>query len=464
VRIGVIDYHFSDFFQANARIKPLRKSLFGVRVSKELDKIGPGLRKIIGNMGWLMVDRIVRMGMGLFVGVWVARYLGPVQFGSLNFSIAFIALFGTVTTFGLEMIVVREVIHNADDTHEILGTTLALRACGGLLTVGLSIGLLRLIQPHDREGLLLVSILSLTLVFQAFDTIDAFFQSQVRSKITVLAKNSAFLVFAAVRVLLIYVKAPVWSFAASNVGEIALGAAGLALGYRLSGGRIFSWSVNKKRAVSLLQQSWPVMFSGMAIMAYMRLDMVMLKMMKGDFAVGLYSAATKVSEVWYFIPMAIVSSVSPAIMRVKDDPVLFHGRLRKLFALMTQMACVIGSVVAFSSHAIIRMLYSDSFSGAAPVLAVHVWASVFVFLGVAQSPWNLSKNLLTLSLYWTVAGAIINLIMNLYLIPKYSAMGAAISTVVSYAIAGVFANIFSARTRPIFYLQMRSFIPGRFWT
>jgi PST family polysaccharide transporter len=441
----------------------LKKWLLGSRIPKELGKTGPGLRKIIGNMGWLMVDRIVRMGMGLFVGVWIARYLGPVEFGSLNFALAFVALFGTAATLGLEMIVVREILHNLDDTHEILGTTLALRTGGGLLAAGLSIGLLRLIQPHDSGGLQLVSILSLTLIFQAFDTIDSLFQSQVRSKITVWAKNSAFLIVAAIRVLLIHVKAPVWSFAAAYTGEIALGAAGLMFGYRLSGGKIFSWRVSKKRATVLLQQSWPVIFSGMAIMIYVRLDMVMLKMMKGDFAVGLYSAATKVSEVWYFIPMAVVSSVSPAILRVKDDPELFYGRLRKLFSLMTLTACVIGSVIAVASPVIIHILYSDRYSGAAPVLAVHIWASVFVFLGVAQSPWDISKNLLTLSLYRTIAGAIINAVMNLYLIPRYSAMGAAVATVVSYAISGVFANAFSERTRPIFYMQMKSFIPGRFW-
>ena len=433
------------------------------RISKELDKIGPGLRKIMGNMGWLMVDRVVRMGMGLFVGVWVARYLGPVQFGSFNFALAFVALFGTLTTLGLEGLVVREVLHSAQDTHEILGTTLALRSGGGLLAVALSIATLRLIQPHDTQALLLVSILSLTLVFQAFDTIDLFFQSQVQSRITVWVKNSAFLVFAAIRVSLIHTKAPLWKFAVASTGEIALGALGLVLGYRLSGGRMSAWHRSKKRAALLLKQSWPVIFSGMAIMVYMRLDMVMLKMMKGDYAVGLYSAATRVSEVWYFIPMAIVSSVSPAIMKVKDDTELFYGRLRKLFSLMTMTACVIGSIVALASHAIIRILYSTSYSGAAPVLAVHVWASIFVFLGVAQAPFDFSKNLLKLGLYRTVAGAVINVVMNLYLIPKYSALGAAIATVVSYAVSGVFANALSVRTRPIFYMQMKSFIPSRFW-
>lgn len=410
-----------------------------------------------------MVDRVVRLGMGLFVGVWVARYLGPAQFGSLNFAVAFVALFGSVTTLGLEGIVVQEVLHNAEDRHEILGTTLALRSAGGLLAVVVSIATLKMIQPHDRQALILVSIYSLTLVFQALDTIDIYFQSQVRSKITVWAKNAAFLVFAAVRVSLIYSKAPLWAFVAAMTGETALGAIGLVLGYRLSGGAMFSWQTSKKRAVHLLRQSWPVMFSAMAIMVYVRLDMIMLKMMQGDLAVGLYAAATRVSEVWYFIPMAIVSSVSPAILRAKNDPALFDGRLRRLFSLMTLSAILIGSIVALESGSIVRMLYSSSYSGAAPVLAVHVWASVFVFLGVAQSPWDIAKNMLKLSLYRTVAGAAINVAMNLYLIPRYSAMGAAIATVVSYAISGVFANALSVRTRPIFFMQMRSFIPNRFW-
>jgi len=441
----------------------LYTSKIGARLSEQLDKIGPGLRRILGNMGWLMVDRIVRMGMGLFVGVWIARYLGPVEFGSLNFALAFVALFSTASTLGLESIIVREVLHNSAETNEILGTSLALRSVGGLFSVAVSIATLKLIQPHDHQALLLVSILSLTLLVQAFDTIDSFFQSQVKSRITVWAKNLAFLVFAAARVALIHAKAPVWTFAAAYTSEIVLGAISLAIGYRLAGGRMFAWRVSKTKAIYLLKHSWPVIFSGLAIMVYVRLDMIMLKIMKGDFEVGLYSAATRVSEVWYFIPTAIVSSVSPAIMKVKDDPELFYGRLRKLFSMMTLTACVIGSVVAFSSHMIIHVLYSDAYSRAAPVLAVHVWASVFVFLGVAQSPWNLSKNLLKLSLYWTLAGAVINACINLVLIPKYGAMGAAIATVFSYAVAGVFANVFNARTRPIFYMQLKSFIPTRFW-
>jgi PST family polysaccharide transporter len=191
--------------------------------------------------------------------------------------------------------------------------------------------------------------------------------------------------------------------------------------------------------------------------------MVMLKLMQGDRAVGIYSTASRISEVWYFIPTAIVSSVSPAIIRVKDNPVVYYGRIGKLFSLMTLIAVFIGSGIALSAHWIIHTLYSDEFSAAAPVLAVHIWASVFVFLGVAQGPWNISEDLMKLGLYRTLAGAVTNILLNLLLIPMYSSMGAAIATVISYAIAGIFANAFDARTRPIFILQLRSFIPTKLW-
>lgn len=441
----------------------MTNSVFSARSSGILDRIGPGLRKIIENMGWLVFDRIVRMGMGLFVGVWVARYLGPIQFGSFNFAFSFLALFGTLSTLGLDALVIREAIRCPPDVPEILGTTLALRSGGALCAFLISVAAIHLIQPNDQIALQLVVILGSATIFTAFDTIDSYFQSQVQSKITVWAKNSAFLVFAVVKVLLIETKAPLLAFAVASVGEAALGAVGLLLGYRWTGGRILAWTVSKKRAIELLKQSWPVILSGMAIMVYMRIDMVMLKVMQGDAAVGVYAAATRVSEVWYFIPMAIVSSVSPAIMRAKDRPAIYYGRIRNLCSMMTMTACVIGFAVAPASHMIIRLLYSNTYSAAGPVLAVHIWASVFVFLGMAQSPWNISENLLKLSLYWTVAGAIGNVVMNVFLIPRYSAMGAAIATVVSYAISGVFANALSSRTRPIFYLQMKSFIPTQFW-
>lgn len=433
------------------------------RVSQLLNRVSPSLRRVAGNTGWLMIDRLVRMGLGVFVTVWIARYLGPSRFGSLNFAISFIALFATLTTLGLENIVVKEVVLAGEEAPEILGTALLLRMMGSALSPLLAIVIIRKIEPHDREAVVLVTLLSLGLVFQALDTIDSYFQSQLQSKLTVWAKNSAFLLVAAFRIYLIHHKGSVRSFAVAQVAELGLGAFGLVAMYEWTGGRLSKWRFRKFRAIELLKQSWPVILSGVAIMIYMRIDVVMLKVMQGDKAVGIYAAATRVSEVWYFIPMAIVSSVSPAIIRARNNPALYYWRIRKLFALMTLISITIGSGIALSSRWIIHVLYADAFSAAASILAVHVWASVFVFLGVAQAPWDMTENLLKVGFYRTLAGAVSNVLLNLILIPRYSALGAAISTVVSYAISGMFANLLNNRTRPIFLLQLKSLWPTIIW-
>lgn len=437
-----------------------------MKITDALSKLlhrSPGIRRIAGNTVWLVIDRLVRMGLGVVVTVWVARYLGPAEFGSFNFAVSFVALFATLTTLGLDNIILREIVLDGSKAPEILGTGFSLRIAGSILAPLIAMLTVRLIQPNDRVAILLVSLMSIGLVFQSFDTIDFYFQSQVQSKLTVWAKNSAFLLMAGFRVLLIHLKAPLWTFAAAQVTELALGAAGLVVAYQWSGGRLSLWRARKQRAIELLTQSWPVILSGMAIMIYMRIDMVMLKVMQGDKATGIYAAATRVSEVWYFIPSAIVTSVSPAIIRARDNPDLYYGRIGKLFTLMTALAVIIGSGIALSSHWIIHTLYSDAYMAAAPVLAVHVWASVFVFLGVAQAPWDFSENLLKLGFYRTLAGAIANVLINLVLLPKYSSMGAAIATVVSYAVSSVFANAFSSATRPIFFMQMRSFVLADLW-
>jgi polysaccharide transporter, PST family len=445
-----------------------RTSLSRYSIGKSLgeirSRVSPGLQNILGNTGWLMLDRVIRMGLGVVVGVWVARYLGPSQFGSLNFAISFVALFGTLTTLGLENIVIKEIVLDGSRLPELLGTAFALRLGGSLLAPLLAVAAVFAVQPHDSLAILLVSLLSIGLVFQAFDTIDSYFQSQVRSRLTVWAKNSAFLTVAALRINLIHRKGPVWSFAAAQVVELALGAIGMVVLYRWSGGRIKQSRFSRSRAVELLKLSWPVILSGMAIMIYMRIDMVMLKVMKGDVAVGIYAAATRVSEVWYFIPSAIVSSVAPAIIRAKNNPTVYHTRLQKLFSVMTLLAVIIGSGIALSSHWIIHRLYSQAFDAASPVLAVHVWASVFVFLGVAQAPWDFSENLLKLGFYRTLSGAVSNVFLNVFLIPRYGALGAAIATVVSYAVSGVLANAFNSATRPILVMQMRSLFLMGLWS
>jgi PST family polysaccharide transporter len=422
-------------------------------------RFSPNLRRIAGNAGWLMLDKLLRIGVGAFVSVWVARYLGPELYGSLNFATAFVALFGAFATLGLDTIIVSQLVRDTAAAGEMLGTAFAIRISGSIVAFLLAAGTIRILEPDDSRALILVSILGGGLVFQSFDTVDLFFQAEVRSRLTVWAKNSAFILVAVLKIVLIRMRAPLVSFAAAALVEIVLGAVGLLIAYRASGGRLLAWRISGQRARHLLRAGWPMILSTMAIMTYVRIDTVMLKVMQGDIAAGLYAAAVRVSEVWILIPSSIVSSVSPAILRSRDNRAVYHARLRRLFAVMTTAGLFITAAVAATSPWVIRILYSGAFSSASPVLAIHVCALAFTFIGMAQTPWDIAENLVKLSLWRHGTGAAINIGLNLILIPKYSAAGAALATVISYAFTAMFGNLLSRRTRPIFYMQLKSFLP-----
>ncbi len=415
------------------------------------------LQNILANTGWLFADRIFRMGVGLFVGVWIARYLGPEQFGLYSYALSFAALFGTFATLGLDGIVVRNIVRDPSCKDEMLGTAFVLKLLGGVLTLLLTMGAISLLRPHDSLIRWLVGITAGGMIFQVFDVIDFWFQSQVQSKYTVYAKNAAFLLITFVKISLLLMQAPLIAFAWAGLSEVVLGAVGLVIAYRARGHHIKAWRNSLTRAKSLLKDSWPLILAGFSIVIYMKIDQVMLGELVGNETVGIYVAATKISEVWYFIPVAITSSVFPSIIKARSiDKGLYYLRLQKLFSLMTVIAIAIAIPMTFLSKTVVLLLFGKSFETAGSILTIHIWAALFVFLGAAQSPWDLTENLTKLSLMRMVVGAVINVVLNFILIPPYSAIGATIATVISYAFSAYILNAFNAKTRPIFFCQTKS--------
>ncbi len=422
-------------------------------------KSSNGLRGIIVNTGWLFADRILRMGVGLFVGVWVARYLGVQQFGVFNYATAFVALFSTLSTLGLDAIVVRSIVREPEKRSEILGTAFWLKLLGGIAALLLAVSCIIVVRHDDSLTISLVAILSSVGIFQAFDTIDLWFQSQLQSKYTVIAKNTAFVVITLVKVILISIHAPLIAFAWSSFGEIGLGAIGLMISYKIRGYSPWLWPWSLPLAKTLLNESWPLILSGVTVMIYMRIDQIMLGQMVGDKAVGIYSAATRISEVWYFIPMAIVSSVSPAIYEAKEvSESLYYERIGKLLGLLSLLSIVVAVPMSFLSGTIITILFGKSYEASGTILAIHIWSSLFVFMGVASSSWFISEGLTQFALYRTIIGAITNIVLNILLIPAYGGVGAAIATVISQAVASFLSNATHPKTRKIFKLQVKSIL------
>lgn len=405
------------------------------------------LQAALGNTGWLFADKILRMGVGLSVGIWLARYLGPESFGQLSYAIAFVALFSAIATLGMDSIVVRELVRNPEITNEILGSCFVLKFCGGCLAFVMVLASIWFMRPTDTLTLWLVGIIALGMIFQAVDAVDYWFQSKVQSRYTVYAKNSAFLLASAAKVWLILNLADLIAFAWVGLVEIVVGAAGLLIAYKASGNAFSTIHARLPLMHDLLSKSWPLLLSGLAVTAYMRVDIVMLKELVGDQEAGIYAAATSLSEVWYFLPMVIVASLLPAIIKSRDtNPDLYISRLRRLYFFMAWLAIGVALPLSLLSSWLVGILYGPTFGEAAPVLAVHLWAGIAVFLGVASSQYLLAENLQKISFYRTLIGLVCNIALNLVLIPTQGAMGAAIATVISYFIA-TFSLVFFKSTR-----------------
>lgn len=417
----------------------------------------PNLLKILENIGWLFFDKILRLGIGLGISIWLARYLGPERFGLLNFALAMATFFSALAVMGLRNIVVRDIVRHPDDAGTILGSAILLQTIGGITAYGLLIGTIYLLRPDAIHAQLVVAIVGLMLIFKVGEVPKYWFEAQVQSKYAVFAENSMYLLSAGVKVTLILYEAPLIAIACAFTLDFMMIAIGLFVMLAWKGIKIGNVGIHYQTTFDLLKNSWPLIFSSLAIMIYMKLDQLMLGQMVGDRAVGIYSAAVKVSEAWYFIAIAVCASVFPAILKARSiNESLYYSRLQHLYDGMVALALLVAIPMTFLSSWLTYHLYGDQFISSGPVLAIHIWASIFVFLGVASGKWFIAENKQILTFYKTAAGAVSNILLNYFLIPILGGIGAALATILSYAISALLCEVFWKETRVIFYMKLKS--------
>lgn len=417
----------------------------------------PNLVKILNNAAWLFSDKILRMGVGLFVSVWLARYLGPEDFGLFNFAIAFVSLFSALSTLGLPGIVVRDIASDPKSRFETLGSASVLQIAGGLTAFSALVILISILRPHDRSAFAVVTIIGLTLLLKASESIKYWFESQVQSKYTVWAENSVFVAMAGIKIGLILVGASLLAFVWITFIEGLITALVLFAMYEWAGGRIRAWQFSVTRAKALLKHSWPLILSGLAVMVYMRIDQIMLGQMLNDKAVGIYSAAVRISEAWYFIPMAIAGSVFPALLDAKrTSEALYLEKFQKLYDTLVVIALVVAIPVTFLASQIVVALFGHEYLEAGTILSIHIWTALFVFLGVASGKWFLAENRQVLAFYRVLWGMGVNIGLNILLIPQYGGVGAAVATLLSQAVAALLIDVVRKETRLMFWMKLRA--------
>lgn len=406
-------------------------------------------------------EQVVRIVAGLLVGIYVARYLGPDQFGIYSYAIAVVALFGVVAKLGLDGVVVRDLVSNPEKRDIYLGTAFWLKVIGALFSFAV-LAIALQFTNNDATTTLYIFIIASGLIFQSFDVVDFYFQSRVLSKFVSLSKLFQLLLSSVLKLYFVFIQADLfWFVLVSLLDQITL-AISLAFAYwRQRAGAFFGY-FDAETAKVMLKNSWPLVLTGLAIILYMRIDQIIIKEMLGEREVGLYAAAIRLSEAWYFVPVIICNSLFPAILNArKTDLELYKKRLQKLHSVMFYFAVCVALPVTLMADGIVGVLYGTDYQDAGTVLSIHIWAGVFVGMGVVNNQWFLAENLQYLASRNTLIGAVTNVALNYTLIPLYGITGAALATFMSYGVAAYLSLLLSIKTRARFFAISRALIPRK---
>ncbi len=422
-------------------------------------------KAIVGNSLWLLGDRILRMSVGIFINIWIARYLGPEQFGLWSYCLSFAGLFVVFSNLGLDTIVVRELVRHPEKEAVILGTAFWLRLVAGIITFLITLLAIFQVRDGDFLTLCLVGLYSGGYIFQSFNVIDQYFQSKVQSKYSVIASSSAFVLATIIKVVLLLNHASLLAIAAVGLIEVVFTALFFVVAYRNNQRAITVWQYQYQMAKELLKYSWPMILSGVSIMIALRIDQIMIGELLGDREVGIFAAAARMSELSFFIPSIIIASSSASIIQAKNlSNKIYLQRTQQLLDLTALLALVVALLISFFSGSIIHILFGAAYAEAAPLLAVHAWSGLFSCLGAASGIWMTSEGLQKYMFYRTLYGMLVNVILNYWWIPIFGVMGAAMATICSQMIMSYVSDYFSSRTRVIFFMKTQSLFMKNLWS
>jgi polysaccharide transporter, PST family len=415
--------------------------------------------RIARNVGWLIGDRVFRLAVGLAINVWMIRVLGAANVGLMSFSQSLVALGALLTYLGLDSIVVRELVRRPEQAGEVLGSAFGLRAAGAIATLLVSAAAMLIARPGESQALAMAAIFASGSAAQSLDVIEHWFQSRSVVAPFVSARAVAFVLASVAKVACLATGAPLPILAAAIAGEYVLAAIGLSIAYRVTGESFARWRFVGARARTLLSASWPLLISSFAVVVYTRTDQVMLTLMRGDAENGIYAAAQRLSEILYFVPVAVMAAANPALLRAhQEGRSAYESRLGRVFGLLLWSAVLLALPISLLSGWIVTTLFGPEFRASGPVLALHVWAAPAVFLGVAQATWFVAEGRERALLSRTLAGALLNVALNAILIPRLGAVGSAAATLVAQWVASLGLNAMFPSTRRLFRLQGRAML------
>lgn len=415
----------------------------------------PSLKQYTSNTTWLIGERFISIVISFSITVLIARYLGPEDYGLWAYVLSLVAILNIAGHMGLSGLIVREIVKKPEERSITLGTTLILKACAVLIAY---LGLIIYAGLYEGIGSIafkLIAIAGLVILLKPMEVIESWFDSFVQAKYGSIARLASLIGSSIVKFAIIFFGAGILFFAWATLFQTVMWSLILLLLYiAKSKLKISTWRFNATRAKELLNQGWMVYLGSIFAVIYMKVDLVMLRWLSSPEAVGQYAIAAQLSEAWYFVPAAIVTTIFPKLIKLREqNKEAFNYRLQQLFDMLFMLAFFVAVFMTLISNWLVSTFFGNEYLEAAPILMIHVWAALFVFMRAAFSKWILIENFLIFSLITQGLGALINVLLNFLLIPEYGGVGAAYATLISYATASYFSLLIYGKSRKIFWMM-----------
>lgn len=424
-----------------------------------LKKIIQSLRnnKEAKNASWLIGGKIAQMVLSFFVSILTARYLGPGNYGIISYVNAYVAFFTSLCTLGINSVIIKDFVEKPQEQGKTIGTTLAMRFVSSFLSAVMIVCIVNVADRGEPTTIVVAVLCSISLLFQVFDTFNYWFQSRYESKVTSIATFIAYAATTLYRIVLLALqKDVVWFAFATAVDYMVLGAI-LLYFYKKNNGPRLSVSIEKGK--NLLGRSYHYILSGMMVAVYGQTDKFMLKQMLDETSVGFYSLASTVNLMWVFVLQAIIDSLNPTIMRLYEkNREQFNRKNRQLYAIVIYVSMAAAICFVLFAPLIIKILYGNAYMPAVGPLRIITWYTIFSYLGVARNAWIVCENQQKYLKYMYLSAAVINVVLNYFMIPIWGASGAAMASLLTEISTSIILPYFIKDMRPNIKLIGEAFL------
>lgn len=400
---------------------------------------------MLKNFCWLAMEKVLRISLGIFVLAYIAKNLGPTDYGTLSLSTSIIAIITSVAMLGLKNIIVKELLEGkGDDDSDIVYSAflILMVSCISFLVL---ICITSLFIDNKKLSVTL-SLLSLILVFRPFDVLKDYYDSKVNSKVYSIIDAIIFTVSSLLKITVIYMDYGLYAIALLMVFEVSLSSIILFLYYK-SREKPFYKFLGGGFTRRVISQSWPLILSSLAWLIYTKMDQIMISYMMSIKSVGEYSIGTKFTEILQFIPSYIVISSVPLIVRkFKKEYSNYLMSYQLLYEVAILTSLIISIFIFIFSAPLVNTLFGAQYSNSIDVMKIHIFSLIPISMALVSGQFLVYENLQKILMFRHLIGVLTNFLLNLLLIPIYGLNGAAVSTLISLFISNYLFDITSKNT------------------